>query len=614
MKPRRHWLETQKQPARQPPQETSHAPAFSFNESAPMPYLSLFRQPVRALSPCALACAALVAACGGSPSTSTTSSSSSVSSAASFPTGLAVGSPTDLSTASSLTASASDLSGARFARDWGRALWQAVLDSKPYQMGRLAAAALPLGIAHAAPAMVPDLKVSASRVEKILSGSTSTPLGSVLVLEDLFADGGNASCYGPSLAYRLHEDAGGGIASGTLPGGDLGLWLQYEGTQPCVSAQLSRRVAGVKGRSLQGLLLMAALRRTIEASSTLAMPRAGGSTDVTTAFATMLHTVPAFAGITVYAASVALDSAGTTYTYRLAMGNGATDATARSGEIVMRHSPGSSETAYSGVMQIAGFSLTNDAAMGCSDLTDSGTGLMQGAQVTTLKYSRSGATVAFASRSGNYCGAPSSTASTAWGADVASFTSDGQLDPSVKLSGPVRGGNKGWRANFSRFAGNFDKDSVAGNFLYAWQAGTGDNHSRAMAVNTDYNSATETRSMKGYFAFASDIATTDGSLLGMICNWAGPGNSHTPQLRFQSQTASLGSTDMNFVIPSGGNKITYAPTNSCSSITTEYDVNVDHTISAAEGAGTTANLDVPSGINTVQQELTARGFTKPTMF
>jgi hypothetical protein len=39
-------------------------------------------------------------------------------------------------------------------------------------------------------------------------------------------------------------------------------WLEYEaGGQPCVAAQLNRRIDGVKGQTQQGLLLMAALRR-----------------------------------------------------------------------------------------------------------------------------------------------------------------------------------------------------------------------------------------------------------------------------------------------------------------------------------------------------------------
>ncbi len=576
----------------------------------------------RGILPLAAASLLWLSACGGDGSspaaaggggTNNGTGGGTVSAQATFPTGLAVGSPADISSASS--AQGLPPGGARVALDWSRAAWHALASGDGAELGRLAAVALPLGSARADTAMVPDLKISADRIEKVLSGDTSISLDQVLALEELFGGGGNANCYGPSLAYQSHEDAlgGGPMSSGTLPGGDLGLWLEYEnGTQPCVAAQLSRRVAGAKGQATQGLLLMAAMRLTVARSSVLSMPAAGSSTDIATDFATLLHTVPAFASINVYAASISLDGSGAVYTYRLAIGNGATDASARSGEIIMRHTPGSSASSYSGTMQVSGFWLTLDPAMGCIDATSGG--LLQAARVSTLRYSRSGTTIAFASRSADYCGAPASTASADWGADVASFTTGGELDPTVKLSGAIRGSTKGWRGNFARFAGDFDRNTVAGNFLYAWQAGTGDGNSRALAVNADYNSATETRSLQGFFAFAGDIASTDGSLLGMICNWAGPGNQHAPQASFQSQTATLSASALGFVIPSGGSKITYAPTNSCSSTTTEYDANVDGSIASGEGAGTAAVLDAPTGSNTVQQEIEGRGFAKPSLF
>lgn len=563
----------------------------------------------------ALAAAAMIAACGGNPSSSS-DATESASESETFPTGLAVGSPTDLS-ASGSGVSAVPWDGVRFARDWARGTWRALRDGDGRRLAHLATAVLPIGSAHAATAMVPEMSVLADRIESVLEGDSSVALEDVLSLQDLFGGtGGDASCYGPSLGYQSHENASGGESpSGTLPSGDLGIWTEYEGgTRPCVAAQLGRRAQSVKGQTVQGLLMMAAMRRTIEASSTLDMPAAGETTDLQAEFADLLAAVPAFVSVNVQAATVSLDADGATYTYRLAIDNGATDATARSGEIIMRHNPGDSATEYGGVMQISAFSLTNDAAMGCTDATDSGTGMMQEARIATVKYSRDGADIAFASRSGNYCGAPAGSSSTDWGADVASFTSDGQLDPDVKLTSPVRGSTNGWRGNFARFAGDFDKDTVAGNFLYAWQAGTGDGNARALAITTDYNSATETRSMEGFFAFAGDIAATDGSLLGMICNWAGPGNSHTPLPQFQSQTASLGPSDLNFVIPAGGSKITYAPTNNCSSTTTEYDVDVSGSIDAGEGAGTAADLDAPTGANSVQQELEARGFVLPTLF
>ena len=165
-----------------------------------------------------------------------------------------------------------------------------------------------------------------------------------------------------------------------------------------------------------------------------------------------------------------------------------------------------------------------------------------------------------------------------------------------------------------RFGGDFDVETAEGDFLYTWQAGTGDDKSRMFAVDTSYNVVTDVYDLQGFFGFAADIATTQGDLLGMICNWAGPGNNHTPTAKFQSQRAILSAGSTTFTVPTGGSKIVYAPTNSCSSTLTSYDVNVDNTVAANEGVGTAADLDAPSGSNTVQQEIESRGFAVPNLF
>lgn len=117
------------------------------------------------------------------------------------------------------------------------------------------------------------------------------------------------------------------------------------------------------------------MRLTIARSTTLSMPAAGASTDAAVEVQIKLRTVPALASVVVHAASVALDSTGTTYTYRLALGNGASGANSRLGEVVMTHVKGSGPAVFNGVMRVAAFTLSNDAAMGCEDATDSGTGL-----------------------------------------------------------------------------------------------------------------------------------------------------------------------------------------------------------------------------------------------
>lgn len=563
-------------------------------------------------SSCRLALLAVLAlaGCGGGDS-STTTGSTGVSSATTFPTGLSVGSPSDLATGSQTLALA-PRDGWRFARDWARHAVAAVRDGDLAKLGRLAESLVPLGDAVADPGD-PKLADDAELIESVLTGGSGTSLATLLDLASLFGGAGqNAQCYGPSVQYANHDDAGMGSSSGTLPTGDLGIWLDtVTGGEPCIAAQMRMRVGSVRRQTLQGLLLMAAMRRSVAASSTLSMPAAGASTDITSDFGTVLSAAASPSTVNVEAATIALDSGGTIYTYRLVLNNGSTGLSYRRGEVIMRHTPGGSASAYSGTMQVTGFLLSNDAAFGCSDQMD--TGHYKVAFVNTLRYSRSGSSVRFGSRASHYCGHTSNDSLTDYGAQVASFTADNELDPSVKLMGNTRGSTLGWRGNFTRFAGTFDRDTVEGSFLLAWQAGTGDSHSRALAVVSDYDSSTGDRSLTGFFAFADEIASTTGTLLGMICNWAGPGNSHTPSTLFQSQTATKVAAASAYSV--GASQIAYAPTVNCNSTTTSFDANADNTLASGEGVGVTHSLDSPTGgRTTVASEVAFRGFTVPTLF
>ena len=281
--------------------------------------------------------------------------------------------------------------------------------------------------------------------------------------------------------------------------------------------------------------------------------------------------------------------------------------------MILRHTPGSSTGVYTGVMQVSGFTFTSDSAMGCSDLMSSG--LYQAAAVSTLSYSRNEDDIAFSSRFARYCGHPTDVTGSNYGAQVASFTGGGELDPGVKLtSAGTRGSTLGWNGGFARFAGAFDRDTLDGSYQYAWQAGVNDGHSRTLLATSSYNSAAALRTVTGYFGYAADIATTDGSLLGMICNWAGPGNNHIPGNRFQMQTATLADSASAFSL--GSSRIAYAPTVSCnSSSAMTNDVDGDNTIAGGEGASVTNDLDTLTGSHaTVQEEISSRGFATPAGF
>lgn len=560
-----------------------------------------------------------VMACGGGSKSDAGGSASTSTAASTFPTGLAIDSPTAVGEGTAPTAAAR-FNGLRYATDWIRAARQAWQQGDTQALARLSTAALPMGSAHARNGRAPALHEKAALIEKVLSGDSSVPLAAVLDLDDLFSTGGgNANCYGPTLLYASHQDSSGGPDSGTLPGGDLGLWTATEGNTavPCVAAQFNARVSGVRRQTVQGLLMMAAMRKAIAVSPTVSMPAPGNTVNVRLPMAAALGV--AFAGrpfvLRTDLATVSLDSAGSTYTYRLVLDNDRAGDDYRRGEIIMRHTPGDGDTAYSGVLQVSGFQHSNDAALGCTDTKSSDHTWFQTARVSTVKYSREGGDVQFSARAANYCGHPSDDAGLDYGAQVASFQADGQLDPTVKLSAQVRGSTLGWRGNFERFAGDYDRDDVTGTFLYAWQAGTGDSHARALVAASTLDTVSGDRTVQGHFAFSGAIdGSHAGEVQGMICNWAGPGNSHTPTAKFQSQTAVLTASASSYAV-SGSSKITYAPTNSCNSTTTTYDVDVNGSLTSSEGVGTVADLDGLSGSHsTVDEELRSRGWSLPGLY
>lgn len=548
---------------------------------------------------------------GGSNATSNTTTTTKTDTAIAFPTGVSVGSPTALGSKTSVV-TALLISPAQKWQDWAVATWDAIQQGNWSAVQQLATAALPLSNAWAETDKIPEAKITASEVEAVVSGKRSlAQIG--LSLNELFAqNSNNASCFGPQVAYVDHDN-GGGTADGTLPTGDLGLWRDTEGntTEPCAAAQLNARLSKVKKQTRQAMLMMAAMRRAIEDNTSLSMPTAGNQTELASTLSTAISTL--LSGATINAASVALNSGGTEYTYRLVIGRG-TGSTAESAEVVIKHTPGASDTEFTGVMSVTVSQLANDPAFGCTDQTTSigSNTYNRVASVSTLRYNRNGDSLKFSNRAAQYCGAPTASSSNHL-ADLAAVDSNGELDPSVKLSGNTRGSTLGWRGNFSRFAGDLNKETQAGDFLYVWQAGTGDSHGRAFAVHSAYNSATDARTLDAYAGYTDQVAGSPSALLGMICNWAGPGNNHTPAALFQRQSMSISASATSWTLDTS--KISYAPTTSCnSSSTMNFDQDASGSASLGEGASVTHDLDSKGSSSSVQAELESRGYAIPTLF
>lgn len=563
---------------------------------------------------------AILSACGGGSEVST-NSGGGTSTVSAFPTGVALSSPGSLDSSSNIQASALPTAPWDIRlTDWGRAMWQAMATQDAHAAGHLLMKLLPMSSAYAATSKVPEGAVVASEIEAVAKGTLGLSHGGLLDPNDLFnANATNANCFGPGITYTNHDNwTSGPNQNGSLPSGDLGMWTatntDSDGTQPCATAELNKRLQGTKKQVRQAMLLMAGMRRLIEASGTLSLPTAGNTTDVKDAFAPVLMAVSLFSTVTVEAATVALNSIGTVYTYRLALSAGS-GASAKQGEIVIQHTPGASATQFSGILQITAAQLSSDPAFGCTD--EMASGQYKVATVATIRYDKNGTALDMGARTARYCGNPTSTSSPSYIDDIAALDIDGMLDLGNDLGGSnVRGSNKGWRGDASRFGATMDTSTQAGDYIYLWQAGNGDDKTRAFAVHTTFNSSTEDRGLDAYFGYADTIDQPMAGLdlQGMICNWAGPGNSHTTLPIFQSQSATLSSSGSIWV--ASASKIAYAPTTTCNaSPTMNFDADASTVITTNEGASTTNDLDaLTGGRSTVADELTHRGYTRPSIY
>jgi hypothetical protein len=272
---------------------------------------------------------------------------------------------------------------------------------------------------------------------------------------------------------------------------------------------------------------------------------------------------------------------------------------AHSVTVTLAHTTGSSADEFSGLL-----SLKIDGMPSIGSCSGGST------NAGTLKYAQTSATaLTVTQRAGNYCGNLAAFSASA-------VAADGQLDPAYTLDGARP---QGWANDFSRFGGSYDPTSatLAGSYAYAWQAGPMDDSSRILDVRMNSTSPDG----EAYFGFGERIGTTDGSIKGFICNWAGPGNSHAYQPYAQRQFIAFNATTGLWAQPAGGSDVRYAPTTSCQYTNAQrtggatfwYDRDLT---GASTGMSTQANLIVDPADTTYPFDLmttSSGGMTHPTI-
>ncbi|KZN36569.1 hypothetical protein N480_17870 [Pseudoalteromonas luteoviolacea S2607] len=374
------------------------------------------------------------------------------------------------------------------------------------------------------------------RIDALLDGET--PLLDVFRVRSFYRTGNNADCFGPQVSYQGHPNsADPATNSGTLPSGDLGLWLASDSEgNACAVAQTNALLDGTKERSRMALMTLASMV-SAAIDDGAGLPEEGASIDLTTQMNSK-----GLSNINFSSASISLNSGIWQYnvTLEYTVGSSSYDI-----DLTMTHTPSGDRTNYTGLLNYA-----VEGEVGVSGIEFPGGNCAQNQRtlVGSLAYERDAQQMSLQARTATLCGHTVSGA----------FNSDQQVDVNNKYHSADN--PDGWSENFAIFGANFDLTSLAGDYAYVWQAGVNDSHSRIL--NIGFNDAT-LENGEAHFGYGSDIDETNGLIQGFICNWAGPGNDHTLQAYTQRQFFEYDTGTSTYLGTDHRANIEYAPTNSC---------------------------------------------------
>lgn len=386
-----------------------------------------------------------------------------------------------------------------------------------------------------------------NEINTILTGSDCE-----FSIRDIFENSTNAECYGPEIIYENHPDSSSGLDDGTLPTGDTGIWLETnttaEATMGCAAAQLNNKSQGLANSSNTALQAFAAMYCVIENDSAFEFPSTSGDTvslaaelqtflqetsdyEITTATLTLTSESSTSSIANINSANTEFSH----YTYSLIFTD-RDDANQRI-SMTLNHVPLDQDgSVYLGRISLS-FPIDDPGIGNCP------TAELQRA-VSITYYKRDSDLLNHQANSATYCDRSENP-----------FDTNSSLDPAQTYDSSTT--PAGWGNDWQTFTANFDPETLSGQYVYLWQAGRGDSHARILNIDrSDELNAT------AYFGFGDAVIDSiNGEILGMICNWAGPGNNHTPVDLVQQQTLSRSTVDDEFLAESS--HITYAPTVSC---------------------------------------------------
>lgn len=450
------------------------------------------------------------------------------------------------------------------------------------------------GTANRGGSTVPHYLWATQRIGRILNGTT--PLRDEFMVDSFYRTGGRADCFGPQVSYQGHPQATtADMQDGTLPGGDLGIWLaENQFGQACVVAQTNSLMRGVQARSRMALMTLASLV-SVANSEGQDLPEDGETLDLTVAMdnqgimdvsfndATISNT----SGVWLYTVDLDYTVAGQDYSIWLQM----------------THEPTTDFDVYQGNLQ---YLVEGDETV--SGIQFPGGNCQQNERTLagSLSYIRNGDDMSLQARAATLCGH----------SVAGSFDADGLVDPSNKYDVTVN--SDGWSENFSIFGAEFDVATIEGDYAYAWQAGVGDSNSRILLVGIN---GPDLANGEGHFGYGEQMENTNGWIEGFICNWAAPGADHTLLTATQRQAFEFDEANHVYTGTDHRANIEYAPTSSCDYDglgTFVFDIDASGTLGdvSEEDAALSFTNDLwnpTDSSHTVPQGLSARGINVPTI-
>ncbi|MFZ3230913.1 MAG: hypothetical protein WA160_11960 [Pseudobdellovibrio sp.] len=111
------------------------------------------------------------------------------------------------------------------------------------------------------------------------------------------------------------------------------------------------------------------------------------------------------------------------------------------------------------------------------------------------------------------------------------------FDPYVSGTNKSVNLSSAWNNNANYLTGDLDLSAKTGKFSYAWQAGSGDSHTRVFNLILTAGGGATTGT--GFFGFGPTMSAGPGAISGMICAWTGPDQTHAQVAFVQRQNLAL---------------------------------------------------------------------------